>query len=138
MPSGIVEKIEGEYAIVKLERQDMCGDCHACDSVHAAQSCTLKCFNDLHTQVGDAVEISVDNSTFLKAAVIMYGLPFIGLVGGIIGGYILSTFIPTVNGELFMILGALLGMLFMFFIVKNRDKKNKYKKMLPHIIGIKK
>ncbi|WP_070000844.1 SoxR reducing system RseC family protein [Cellulosilyticum sp. I15G10I2] len=137
MPIGIVEKIEGEYAIVQIKRQDMCGDCHACDAVHEAKSCTLKCINNVSSKVGDTVEISADNKTFLKATFIMYGLPLAGLIVGILVGYVISAFISQIDSELLMILGAVLGMMMTFVIIKNRDKKNKYNKMLPHIISIK-
>ncbi len=137
MPSGIVQKIEGEYAIVEIKRQDMCGDCHACDAVHVSRACTLKCINNVHSKVGDSVEISLDNKTFLKATIIMYGLPLAGLIGGLLVGYIIGNFATYMDAEILMILGATLGMGLMFMVIKNRDKQNKYRKMLPYITSIK-
>lgn len=137
MTSGIVQKIEGEYAIVQIQRQDMCGDCHACDAVHESKPCALKCINSVNSQVGDSVEVSLDNTVFLKATYIMYGLPLLGLIGGIAIGYFAAQFIPAINPELLMILGAIIGMLITFVIIKKRDENNKYKKMLPHIRHIK-
>ncbi len=136
MPSGVVQIIEGEYAVVQIQRQDMCGDCHACDAVHVSQSCTLKCINSIKSEIGDLVEISLDNTTFLKATYIIYGLPLLGLGIGIALGYFIASFFPNINNELFMIAGAGLGMLITFLIIKSQDKKNKYKKMLPHIVKI--
>ena len=137
MPSGIVQKLEGEYAIVQIKRQDMCGDCHACDAVHQAKECTLKCINRLQSQVGDLVEIEVDNGSFLKATYIVYGGPLVGLLGGMFIGFVIAQLIGTVNAELVMILGAIIGMVIAYRAINKRDKKNRYKKMLPHIIEIK-
>lgn len=137
MPSGIVQKLEGEYAIVQIERQDMCGDCHACDAVHQAKECALKCMNNVQSQVGDLVEISLDNESFLKATYIVYGVPLAGLLGGVFIGFITAQLMGNINAELLMILGAIAGIVVAYRVINNRDKKNKYKKMLPHIIEIK-
>ncbi|MDF2613022.1 MAG: Positive regulator of sigma(E) RseC/MucC [Clostridia bacterium] len=136
MPNGIVQKLEGEYAIVEIKRQDMCGDCHACDTVHEAKECKLKCINTAGSKVGDTVEISLDNESFLKATYIMYGAPLLGLLGGVGGGFIIAQLIKLNNSELLMIIGALAGMVAAYTVINKRDKKNRYKKMLPHIINI--
>lgn len=136
MPTGVVQKLEGEYAIVKIERQDMCGDCHACDTVHPKKECTLKCSNQVQSQIGDVVELSLDNERFLKAVYILYGLPLIGFLGGMGLGFIAAQAIGA-KSDLLMILGAVAGMLAAFMIIRNRDKKDKYKKMLPQIIEVK-
>lgn len=137
MPHGTVEKIEGEYVIVQIKREDMCGDCHACDAVHEAKSCTLKCINNMNSKVGDQVEISVDHDIFLKATFIMYGFLLVGLIGGIGTGYVVATWIDVIQAEILMFIGAIVGMGLTFIVIRQKDKKDKYKKMLPHIIAIK-
>ena len=136
MPNGIVQKVEGEYAIVQIKRQDMCGDCHACDTVHQAKECTLKCMNTAKSKVGDRVELLVDQTTFLKATYIIYGLPLIGLLAGVGFGYAAAIGLGLSDGDLLMIFGAIIGLLASYLFIKNRDKKNKYKKMLPQIVTI--
>ncbi|MDF2878549.1 MAG: SoxR reducing system RseC family protein [Clostridia bacterium] len=137
MPSGIVQSIEGQYAIVEIKRQDMCGDCHACDAVHEAKECTLKCINNVRSQVGDLVEISLDQQIFLKATFIMYGLPLAGLMGGLGIGFLAAQLFTQLPSELLIIVGAFAGMLIAFLFINQRDKRNQYKKMLPHVISIK-
>jgi sigma-E factor negative regulatory protein RseC len=137
MPSGIVQSIEGQYAIVEIKRQDMCGDCHACDAVHEAKECTLKCINNVRSQVGDVVEISLDQQIFLKATFIMYGLPLAGLMGGLGIGFLAAQLFTQLPSELLIIVGAFAGMLIAFLFINQRDKRNQYKKMLPHVISIK-
>lgn len=60
MPIGTVEKVEEDYVIVSIERQDMCGECHACEMLGEVKKCTLKCVNECKSQVGDQVEVDVE------------------------------------------------------------------------------
>lgn len=135
MPVGTVEKIEDKYIFVKMERQDMCGECHACEMLTDKKSCNLKCTSAVKCQVGDRVEVSLENRAFLKATYIMYGLPFVGLVIGFIVGYILQSYVAAQWGELVIVVTALLGMSMMLGFIYIRDKKNAYKKYLPCIVS---
>lgn len=135
MPVGTVEKIEKQYIFVKMERQDMCGECHACEMLTDKKSCNLKCTSTVKCKVGDRVEVSLENKTFLKATYIMYGLPFVGLVIGFILGYILQSYVVPQWGELVIVVTALLGMSSMLGVIYIRDKRNAYKKYLPCIVS---
>ncbi len=135
MPIGTVEKLEGKYVFVKMERQDMCGECHACEMLTEKKNCNLKCMSLVDCKVGDRVEVSLENRAFLEATYIMYGLPFIGLVGGLGIGYILQNYIGLAWGELFYVLTALLGMSLMLGFIYIKDKKDAYKKYLPCIVA---
>lgn len=135
MPVGTVEKVERKYIYVKMERQDMCGECHACEMLTDKKSCNLKCVSNLRCMVGERVEVSLENNTFLKATYIMYGLPFVGLVIGFLVGYLLQTYIMPQVGEIFIAITALLGMGIMLGYIYIRDKKNAYKKYLPKIVA---
>ena len=43
MPYGTVKEIKGNIAVVSMERQDMCGECHACEMMSGKKNCTLSC-----------------------------------------------------------------------------------------------
>ena len=135
MPVGTVEKLDNKYVFVRMERQDMCGECHACEMLTDKKSCSLKCISAIRCQVGDRVEVSLENKTFLKATYIMYGLPFIGLIVGLGLGYILQSYLAVWWGELLCVLTALCGMGIRLGVIYRRDKKNVYKKYLPCIIA---
>ena len=123
MPIGTVEKVEEDYVIVSIERQDMCGECHACEVLGEVKKCTLKCVNGCKSQVGDQVEVDVEQHSFMKATFIMYGLPLIGLILGVGMGYKFSEGIAIVLG---------LGLMALTFgMIKYGEKYNKYAKMLP-------
>ena len=123
MPVGTVEKVEADYLIVAIERQDMCGECHACEMLGEVKKCTLKCVYKCEGQVGDLVDIDVENTSFMKATFIMYGLPLLGLLLGIGIGCRFSDRVAIVLGISMMAL--------IFGAIQYGEKRNKYRKMLP-------
>ncbi|MDA3730390.1 SoxR reducing system RseC family protein [Niameybacter massiliensis] len=125
---GTVDKLERGFAIVTMERQDMCGECHACELMGETKKCTLKCVNSCHSKIGDKVEVDVAKASFLKATLIMYGLPLLGLLLGIGMGYFISELASLVLGIICM------GLIYAG--VKWGDKKNKYNKMLPAAVRV--
>ena len=90
MPYGTVKEIKGKTVVVSLERQDMCGDCHACEMMSGKKSCTLNCETDQPYRIGDKVEVDITNQYFLKATYIVYGVPLVGFIIGLILGIGLS------------------------------------------------
>ncbi|PHV70945.1 hypothetical protein CS063_07960 [Sporanaerobium hydrogeniformans] len=136
MPYGRVKSIEGDYAIVVIERQEMCGDCHACDMVHGSKNCILKCVNACKAEEGDEVDLELNPTTFLKATYILYGIPLVGLLGGVGIGYLLAKGLGDTWQELIMILTGLVGMVGGCFYIYKHEKKKKYQNMLPYITKI--
>lgn len=130
MPIGIVESVNKNYTLVKIDRQEMCGDCHACDMVHPSKKCMLKCQDQIGSQVGDKVVISLEEQIFLKATYTMYGLPFMGFMAGLGLGYLWNR-----QNELLIASTSLLGALLMLLFIYAKDKKNKFKKYLPYIVS---
>ncbi len=135
MPHGIVKEVGKKYAIVHMERQDMCGDCHACEAVSGKKDCTLRCEMDIPCSKGDKVEILLAQSTFLKATYIMYGVPLLGLIVGIILGYGLNKLLNVGQEDLLVLIGAIIGTGTSFLIVKWGEQKGKFKAYLPRIIS---
>lgn len=135
MPYGIVKEIKNNTAIVSLERQDMCGDCHACEMISGKKECTLTCQMKIPCKVGDQVEVSLTTDYFLKATYLIYGIPLIGLLLGLGVGMVLSKILLTAYEDLLVaiciIIGTGLGVLY----IKLKDKKATYTKFLPHIVG---
>ena len=135
MPYGIVKEIKGNTAVVTLERQDMCGDCHACEMISGKKQCTLSCEAKIPCKVGDKVEVAITTDYFLKATYLIYGVPLIGFLLGLGIGIALSKVLTTTYEDLLvavcMIIGTGLGVLY----IKLKDKKATYKKFLPQIVS---
>jgi len=135
MPYGTVKEVKGNTAVVTMERQDMCGDCHACEMISGKKACTLTCQTHVECKPGDEVEVNITTDYFLKATYLIYGIPLVGFLGGMVIGIGLSHVVQPVFGEILiagcMLLGTALGL----FYIKKKDKKKAYQKFLPHIIG---
>ena len=90
---GIVREVSGELLTVEFERNEACGDCHAC--MHGSTSCakhtiTLKGKAD----VGDEIVVEMDESHVMAASATAYLIPFAGFMIGLFGSYLLKASEP--------------------------------------------
>ena len=80
-PKGLTE--------VLTERKGACGGCqpsHGCGTCLTSSKMKAKVHNPVNAQPGDIVEIQMDNSAIYFSAIILYGLPLLGLFAGAIFG----------------------------------------------------
>lgn len=128
MPMGTVKEVKEDVVIVTLERQDMCGECHACEMISGKKTCTLTCQTKIECEVGDVVEVALENHLFLKATYLIYGIPLIGFMAGLGIGYLLN-----LEDWLIAILTLLSTSLSLLYL-KLQDNKKLYQPYLPKII----
>ena len=138
MTLGTIQGKEDGYALVEIQRQDMCGECHACDMTYGKKEYILRCLDVEGSQVGEEVEILLKEENFLRATYKMYGIPFIGFIVGLAVGYILSKVLIQGLEDLMMIIGALLGVMVGLLIIRRKEKQQIYRKYLPRIKKISK
>ena len=136
MPVGTVRKLENDYALVTIERQDMCGECHACEMLGETKKCEIRCINRAQADVNDQVEIDLAKPTFLKASFIMYGVPLVGLLAGLLLGTLLPLSLGTHIRELGMIVCGIGLMTLGFVWIRKRDQAKHYTDLLPVIIEV--
>lgn len=134
MPYGVVKEVHKDSAVVMMERQDMCGECHACEMLSGKKVCTLTCRNPIQCKVGDRVEITLTNKHFLKATYIVYGIPLVGFVMGIALGYGVARLVNFGGEDIWVATGAIIGILIGIGYIKWKDKQKKYQDYLPHIV----
>ena len=84
---GQVTALKGDLITVKLQRHDACDHCNACTAGVDTEEMMLEAENLCMAQPGDLVEISLEESNFLIAVLIMYIIPLAGLLAGIALGY---------------------------------------------------
>lgn len=142
-----VERCEGEFAWVKIKPHSPCGNCDpktGCKSVsitrlfgQAQQSYQVK--NPLNAKPNDFVKVAVAEGDLLGTAAWAYGLPlFLLILGAVLGSAIAQE--PHV--ELYSLLGAVIGFVVSFFILRSRNEKAKTTQpsiveILPNTIEIK-
>jgi len=106
---GTVLAVDEDVARVRLDRTHECDGCCACAAMAQDRVIELSASEGLH--VGDrvAVEVQVANATM--STLLIFALPLIGLVGGVIVGDRYRPFQMSGNAD-GLVLGVLLLVLF--------------------------
>ncbi len=82
---GEVIGAEGDTATVRFKRSKACGKCRACFTL-GSDAALIEIENTLNAKVGDIVEIQLHANSMVKATLMMYGIPLMGLIIGVIAG----------------------------------------------------
>ncbi len=133
---GKVIDIENDKVVVSLERKEACAKCRACSAGMKAEEMLIRAENICSAQVGDKVEIALEETDFIKAVLIMYGFPFVMFMIGLMGGYYgcLSANIP--NPEL---LGFVLGLVLVavsYALIKSQENRWRSGNYVPKAIAV--
>ncbi len=73
-------------ARIMVLRSEMCGTCDACP-VSKGEEFYMEVYNEAGAKEGDDVEVEMENNNFLNASLIVYGIPLLALILGILLGY---------------------------------------------------
>ena len=96
--------------------------------------------NNVGAQVGDEVEVDLENMNFMTAMLIAYGFPLAALIVGIFGGYYGLLALGFGDG-MAQGLGAAIGLLALaasYATIKLKEESiKKMRKFKPVIVGIK-
>jgi sigma-E factor negative regulatory protein RseC len=125
--TGIITKIDGNYAIITIEVTDSCKDCgirFLC-SPRSDKEKTITLENTIDAKVGDRIAISETSNILLKLSFLQYGLPLIGFLLGIIIATQFNINLQPV--ELYQFLCGLIGLgiagVISYLIIKGMAKK---------------
>ena len=132
---GIVIKSGGGVAEIALKENDACEECSAkifC-SPKENKIRTLKVGDPFGTSPGDEVKISVKGKDVLKASVLLYGVPLVLILTGIIFG--MSLFEGNLYKELYSFMSGLTLTALYFLIFFIKTSKTKENKILSKIVS---
>lgn len=117
-----VLRADNDEALVRVQRSEACGSCHACSLwSDKSEYIDLTVKNTYEAQEGDLVELDLDAPDVLRASFVMYIIPLIAMMGGVLLGY--YVFAP--SNEM---IAALLGMIFLaisYITIKLSEKRIK-------------
>ena len=74
-------------------------------------------------QVGDVIEVAMDDSHVMEASALAYMLPLAGFIAGLAAGWGIAKTGAFGNGELLMALCAIIGTAAAYFIMRALDPK---------------
>lgn len=133
---GEVIELENKKVVVKLERKEACAKCRACSAGMQSTEMLIRAENVCGAKLGDKVEISLEESDFIKAVLIMYGFPFLMFIVGVFGGYYASLYFG-INGAEYI--GFVLGLILValsYAIVHSQEKRWRSGNFIPKAIAI--
>ena len=135
---GLVTESKNDLAIVKIQRKEACGECTACLSGMTKTEMDIEAKNLCDAEVGDWVELELQENAFFNAVVIMCGLPFIGFIAGVVGGYYpTAKFFPTVPAFLPSLVLGVLGIVIAMLWIKSQNPRwesGKYRPLATKIV----
>lgn len=128
----IVELIDESTAKILMTKHTDCGKCGACDLGKDMDMMTIA-QNDVNAKVGDMVQVSMETKNILSAAFIMYVIPLIALLTGIILG---SKLFSGDKSEVMALFFGFLLLAITYFLIKLNEKRytKKYKAVITKII----
>ncbi|EFM24865.1 positive regulator of sigma(E), RseC/MucC [Peptoniphilus duerdenii ATCC BAA-1640] len=118
--TGIVFELNDDKAKIIVTRLAACGSsCESC-SAHCGENKQeyINVKNDIGLKIGDRVEITTDSTAVLKYIALVYGLPLIFLISGVLIGMLLNL------KEMYSLLVGFVFMIVSFIFIKTIDNKN--------------
>jgi len=128
---GTVYSVEENEILVKLKRHSACLSCGVC-SLAPGGDMVIKAIASGEVKVGDQVTIEIDSISILKAVAMVYLLPTVAFLAGVLSGFKIAPLLGIYeHKEIFSILtgmGLLCASLFLarrYGIIKREDYKAK-------------
>ncbi len=135
----VLQLYEDNRAKVLIRRHTACSECGACKHGKENMDMEIIAVNNADAKIGDVVEISMKVHNVLTAAFIVYGIPLLMLILGIVAGHAILKKIGFTSGlELYSILIGLVLLILTYIALKiyeNHLKKDaRYTPVVSRII----
>ena len=135
---GLVHTIKDDLVVATIHRKEACGECRACLSGMTKTEMDIEAKNLCDAEIGDWVEQELQENAFFNAVVIMYGLPFIGFIAGVVGGYYgVPKVIPGISPVLPSLVLGVLGIVIAMLWIKSQNPRwesGKYRPLATKIV----
>lgn len=104
---GKVIGISGKIAKVEMERTSACGKCRACSrGEEGSNKMYIDAHNGVGAKEGDTVAVNLETKKVLSAAMIIYFIPLVVLILGVVAGTSIARQMGIENYE---VVGAIVG-----------------------------
>lgn len=135
---GIVAEVSDGIAKVAVLKKSACEQCAASGVCHPGDEDYLEAANPLGATKGQKVKVTLAPQVYLKASIILYGIPMVALVGGAILGKNIALRAGTeASSDLWAFLTGMLCLLVSFLFIRSYNKKvEKTLKYKPTIVEI--
>lgn len=121
--TGLVIGVEQDLAKVSVMRQSSCGgECSSCSGCGDSKPTIVKVKNEVDAKIGDLVELQ-GSSNILKLTFMLYSIPLILFVVGLVAGAIVFKNKGYANYEIISFIIGIASLVISFLILKLIDKK---------------
>ncbi|MEA5083115.1 MAG: SoxR reducing system RseC family protein [Lachnospiraceae bacterium] len=130
---GIVTGIKNDLVVIKMTRTEACAKCRACIAGMSEKEMIMEADNQCNAQVGDWVELELTENGFFFAVMIMYGIPLLAFLAGILLSYfvIMPRFMPLTNPDLPSFLIGLVFTGVAYLWIRSQEHRWEAKKYRP-------
>jgi sigma-E factor negative regulatory protein RseC len=139
---GVVVEIVGKNAKVAILKKSACESCAAAGVCHPqdADRSLMEAANPMNAIKGQRVKVVLGPQMYLKASIILYGIPMIALVGGaIFAKNMAMQYGGQENSDLWAFVAGMVCMIVSFMFIRLYNKKvestQKYKPVIVEILG---
>ena len=135
---GVVVETSGGNAKVEITRKSACESCSAAGVCHPVDESYMDAVNPLGAIKGQKVKVVIAPQMYLKASIILYGIPLVSLIGGaILGKNLALTYAAAAHSDLWAFVAGLGCLVISFVFIRRYNKKvEKTEKYKPVIIEI--
>lgn len=133
---GQIISVDNKVAMIEVKRVSACGEkCGSCSGGCKGTGIYIEADNSIEANPGQFVKVDMETNRVMKAAFVVYVLPLIMLVVGIISGlYIHDSLNLVVSSDIFSFGLGFLLMVMAYSIVKVFDKSYKSNNRIRYII----
>jgi len=136
---GIVKSVHGVNATVMTHRGSACGSCEAhgaCKAMGGGREMLVEALNQAQASVGDHVEISIEETSVLKASVFVYLTPVVMLLIGAAVGKMLGARLEMDTDLAAFVFGAIVFALALVIVRQGGRKLGGQPKYVPIVTRI--
>ncbi len=137
---GIVSEIEGNLAKVAILKKSACEQCAAAGVCHPADQDFMEAANPLGAKKGQKVKVVVAPQLYLKASIILYGIPMaVFIAGAILVKKLALQYGSEANSDLWAFIAGTVCLVVSFIFIRRYNKKvektQKYKPVIVEILS---
>jgi sigma-E factor negative regulatory protein RseC len=138
---GIVIETTGGLAKVSILAKSACEKCASSEVCHPqGEDSFMEASNPLGAKKGQKVKVVVAPQIYLKASIILYGIPMtVFVTAAIIGKNLAQKFSGEANSDLWAFISGMALMVVSFFFLRRYNKKvektQEYKPVIVEILG---
>ena len=137
---GIVAEVSGDIAQVTIMKKSACEQCSASGVCHPGDQDYLEASNPLGAKKGQKVKVVLAPQVYLKASIILYGVPMAAFItGAIIAKNLAGRYGSAASSDLWAFFSGTAGLLVSFLFIRAYNKKvektSKYKPVIVEILS---